>query len=131
MGLPLIRFGAERPDCFLQKCQLRFDHVPDDGEIDAGVFVDEDVPKAGDLRPVDLRPLGSQLGRQALHRLAEVGEVAADAILDEEILRELLERLGRRVELDPADRLQDVVEVEPLRTPRHRPPHRGGDGRRV
>ncbi len=50
--------------------------VPDDGEVDTFVLMDEDVPESGYVLPRDVGGLLAEIARQPLHRFADHLEVS-------------------------------------------------------
>lgn len=60
--------------------KVRLDDVANRGGVNAEVASDEQVPKAADLGPWDLRELVCHLGREVFHRLPDHLQVSLDGV---------------------------------------------------
>ena len=104
-------FLEHQPHVVLQGREAPFDNAPDNLEVNAEVFVDEDVSECRDAPPGNLRMSSPKIDRQISDCFADDLQVPDDRILDHGVRKERASA-GGGADLDSGDGVLNVLEKD-------------------
>jgi hypothetical protein len=99
-------------DLDLERTQVVLDDIPDEGEINTLIAVDEPVPERDYLSPNYVRRTASR-GRQSIGSFSNDLEIANDGVLDQPLAHEGLPA-GCDVRLDGGYGVSDMRQVREI-----------------